>query len=89
MIERAEELIRALGFKVCRVRHHEDLARVEIGQDELDRALEPAVTGEIVEQLRGVGYRHVTMDPRGYRTGSLNEGLTLTPLQPPSSNRTH
>jgi uncharacterized protein len=88
MIERAEELIRALGFKVCRVRHHDDLARVEIGQDELDRALDPAVTGEIVEQLRGVGYRDVTMDPRGYRTGSLNEGLILTP-QPPSSTRHH
>jgi pyridinium-3,5-biscarboxylic acid mononucleotide sulfurtransferase len=89
MIERAEELIRALGFKVCRVRHHDDLARVEIGPDELDRALAPDVTGEIVEQLRGVGYRRVTMDPRGYRTGSLNEGLLLTPVQPPSSDRTH
>jgi uncharacterized protein len=79
MIERAEEAVRALGFRVCRVRHHDDLARLEVGRDELPRALEPAVRDALVLALRAIGYRDVTIDPQGYRTGSLHEGLRLTP----------
>ena len=79
MIERAEEKLRVLGFKVCRVRHHDDLARLEIGRDELQRALEPELAAVIVRELKGLGYRHVTIDLQGYRTGSLNEGLILRP----------
>jgi uncharacterized protein len=78
-IERAEGAIRDLGFRVCRVRHHDELARVEIGKDDLPRALAPEMTGAIVEALKPLGYRHVTIDPKGYRTGSLNEGLVLLP----------
>jgi pyridinium-3,5-biscarboxylic acid mononucleotide sulfurtransferase len=81
LIERAEETVRALGFRVCRVRHLDRLARVEIGVEELPRALEPAVTSRIVRELRGLGYVEVTIDPRGYRMGSLNEGLRLRPVQ--------
>ena len=77
MIERAERALRDLGFRVCRVRHHDDLARVEIGVDELPRALEPDLTARIVAAIRALGYRDVTIDPRGYRMGSLNEGLIL------------
>ena len=79
MIERAEQALRALGFRVCRVRHHDDLARIEIGRDELPRALEPETAAAIVRELKAIGYRHVTVDLQGYRTGSLNEGLRLRP----------
>jgi uncharacterized protein len=78
-IERAELALRRLGFRVCRVRHHDDLARVEIGRDELARALAPEVTEAIVREVKAAGYSHVTIDPQGYRTGSLNEGLRLHP----------
>jgi uncharacterized protein len=77
MIERAERVLRDFGFRVCRVRHHDDLARVEIGVDELPRALEPDLTARIVAAIEALGYRQVTIDPRGYRMGSLNEGLIL------------
>ena len=77
MIERAEQALRALGFRVCRVRHHDQLARVEIGRAELPRALEPETRAAIERELKEAGYASVTIDPRGYRTGSLNEGLLL------------
>jgi uncharacterized protein len=77
MIEQAESVLRGLGFKVCRVRHHETMARLEIGQDELPRAFEPDVRDAIDRELRRIGYAEVTIDPRGYRRGSLNEGLAL------------
>jgi uncharacterized protein len=79
MIERAEEALHGLGFRICRVRHHETLARLEIGVDELPRALEPDVRARIVRELRAIGYQHVTIDLQGYRMGSLNEGVVLRP----------
>lgn len=78
-IERAEQVLRELGFRVCRVRHHDTLARLEIGRDELPRALEPEVRERIVRELRAIGYQHVTIDLQGYRMGSLNEGVLLRP----------
>lgn len=78
-IERAEEALRALGFRVCRVRHHDELARIELGRDELPRALAPEMSAAIVAQLKALGYRYVTVDLQGYRLGSLNEGLRLRP----------
>ena len=79
MIERAETALRRLGFRVCRVRHHDTLARLEIGRDEMVRALEPEMRDEIARQLRTIGYQHVTIDLQGYRMGSLNEGVWLRP----------
>jgi uncharacterized protein len=88
MIERAEMVLRDLGFRICRVRHHDApasegsgqaLARLEIGRAELARALEPEVRDEIVRRLRVLGYKHVTIDLQGYRMGSLNEGVVLRP----------
>jgi len=78
-IERAEQALRSLGFRVCRVRHHDELARIEIGRDELARALEPGTRETIVRELKALGYRYVTIDLQGYRMGSLNEGLLLRP----------
>ena len=78
-IERAENVLRAHGFRVCRVRHHDDLARIELGRAELPRALEPGMSETLVRELKAIGYRYVTIDLQGYRTGSLNEGLLLRP----------
>src|SRR5262249_40197631 len=61
MIEGAEEMLHRLGFRVCRVRHHGDLARIEIGRDEMARALEPETSAAIVDQIKAIGYRHVTL----------------------------
>ena len=80
MIEHAEQAVRALGFRVFRVRHHDDLARVEIARDEMPRALEPETAAAIVRELKAAGYRYVTLDLQGYRLGSLNEGLLLRPM---------
>jgi pyridinium-3,5-biscarboxylic acid mononucleotide sulfurtransferase len=80
MIEQAESVLRRLDFRVCRVRHHGEgkpAARLEIGQDELPRALDPAMRLSIDRELRAIGYVEVTIDPRGYRRGSLNEALLL------------
>lgn len=78
-IERAEEALHALGFRVCRVRHHDTVARLEIGREEMARALEPELRERIVTELRALGYQHVTIDLQGYRMGSLNEGVRLRP----------
>jgi uncharacterized protein len=83
-IERAERILHGLGFRVCRVRHYDDHARVEIGSDQLARALDPALAAEIARRLEGAGYARVEIDPRGYRTGSLNEGVVLTPVDHPA-----
>jgi uncharacterized protein len=80
-IEAAEEVLRALGFRIFRVRHHDSLARLELAKDEMPRALEPAVNEQLVRDLRALGYQHVTIDLRGYRLGSLNEALRLRPVQ--------
>jgi uncharacterized protein len=79
-IEQAEEVVRALGFRVFRVRHHETLARLEIGRDEMARALEPAINQALVAGLKAIGYKYVSLDLQGYRTGSLNEVLRLRPV---------
>jgi pyridinium-3,5-biscarboxylic acid mononucleotide sulfurtransferase len=79
MIERAEQALSALGFKMCRVRHHDDLARVEIARAEMTRAVEGETAAAIVRELKAIGYRYVSLDLQGYRTGSLNEGLLLHP----------
>ncbi len=80
MIERAEDVLRGLGFRVCRVRHHETIARLEIAREEMSRALEPDIAEAIDRELRAIGYQHVTLDLRGYRLGSLNDALRLRPV---------
>jgi pyridinium-3,5-biscarboxylic acid mononucleotide sulfurtransferase len=76
-IERAEQSLRALGFRVFRVRHHDELARLEIAREEMPRALKPETSSAIVRELKAAGYKYVSLDLQGYRTGSLNEGLLL------------
>lgn len=76
-IDRFESGLRALGFRQLRVRHHEDLARVELGVDEMRRALDESVRRRIVEVGKESGYRYVTLDLGGYRVGSFNERLPV------------
>jgi uncharacterized protein len=78
-IELAEEILRGLGFRVCRVRHYDDVAKIEVGVDEMDRVLRPEIRTALLRELKALGYRHVTIDLQGYRLGSLNEGLRLRP----------
>jgi uncharacterized protein len=79
-IERAEDIVRSLGFRVLRVRHHGDVARLELARDEMARLLEPGVSESIDRQLRALGFRYVAVDLKGYRLGSLNVGMKLTPV---------
>jgi len=71
-IERAEESLRGLGFREFRVRHHGELARVEIARDELPRALTMEMLDAITAALRAAGFQYVTLDTAGFRSGSLN-----------------
>ena len=80
MIERAEEVLRDLGFRVCRVRHHDTVARLEIAREEIGRAMDPEIAERLDRELRKIGYHHVAVDLRGYRLGSLNDGLRLRPV---------
>ena len=74
-IDGAERFLRGLGFRILRVRHHENHASVEVGQDELPRALELA--DQITAGLLRLGFGAVSIDPQGYRSGSLNAALKL------------
>ena len=77
-VDRAEQLLRRLGFRQVRVRHHGDIARIEIAEQELPRALDPALSRRITVEIKAFGFRYVTLDLEGYRTGSLNESLTAS-----------
>lgn len=74
-VDRGEEIMRSLGFREFRVRHHDELVRLEIAPSELDRALRREVTDELAAKFRALGFRYVTLDLHGYRTGSMNETL--------------
>lgn len=77
-VEAAERAVRDLGFKQFRVRHHGDVARLELEPADLARALDPDLRRAIVRGLREAGYRYVSLDLEGYRSGSLNEVLPAT-----------
>ena len=79
-IEQGEAALRLLGFRVMRVRHYGESARLEFDPAEIARALEPAMKAAIERALGAIGFREITIDPRGYRTGSLNEGPKLRPV---------
>ena len=77
-IDNAETLLRDLGFRSFRVRQHDDkTARIEVGIDEIKRLMEDEVRQKIVAGLKDLGFTYVTVDLQGYRTGSMNEVLTI------------
>ena len=71
-VERAEAALMALGFRQVRVRHHGEVARIEVGPDELDRMLDPATRERALQGVTAAGYRYAALDLKGYRSGSLN-----------------
>ena len=79
MIERGEALLRDLGFRELRVRHHGEVARIEVPLLELDRLLAPGVRERVVEGLKAIGFLYVTLDLTGLRSGSLNASLARVP----------
>jgi uncharacterized protein len=76
-VERGEEALRGLGFRQVRLRHHGDVARIEVAPEELPTALDAAMARRMSEAVRALGFRWVSLDLDGYRTGSLNEVLTI------------
>ncbi len=77
-VEAAEEYLRGLGFRECRVRLHEgELARIEVPAAGLARLADPAVRDGLARRLRELGFRYVTLDLEGFRSGSLNELVSL------------
>jgi uncharacterized protein len=74
-IDRAESVLRDLGFRQFRVRAHGELARIELAQDELSRGFEPALSQQMAARIKAVGFAFVTLDLEGYRQGSLNSLL--------------
>lgn len=75
-IERGEAALRKLGFHQMRVRHHSDIARIEIAPDELPRALTIEMTQQIVAAFKRIGFKYIALDLEGYRQGALNEVLS-------------
>jgi pyridinium-3,5-biscarboxylic acid mononucleotide sulfurtransferase len=71
----AEATLRTLGFREVRVRFHGELARIEVGRDELARFADPAVREAAIRGVRAAGFGDVTIDPEGFRSGSLNAGI--------------
>ncbi len=83
-VDQAEHFLHRLGFRLVRVRHHGDIARIEAPPEDLPRLFEGNVHTRIVDALKEIGFKYVALDMQGYRTGSLNETLaahTIVPLQ--------
>jgi uncharacterized protein len=79
-VELAEEVLHGMGFRQVRVRHHGDLARVEIARDELAKALDVTVLDRMTVALKALGFLYVTLDTQGYRTGSMNDVLPVSAI---------
>ncbi len=77
-VAEGEKLLRALGFKVCRVRYHGDVARLELEQSEMARIFAPELRKTVEREFQKIGFRFVAIDLKGFRSGSLNEGIART-----------
>lgn len=77
-VDRGEEILRELGFREFRVRHHDNLVRLEIAPAEMERALRIEVVEELARRFRELGFKFVTLDLQGFRSGAMNEVLDLT-----------
>jgi uncharacterized protein len=80
VIERGEDALRAIGFRQFRVRHHGEIVRIEIAREELFRALTVEMAREFTAIFRGLGFKFVTLDLEGFRSGSMNQLLTAEEL---------
>jgi uncharacterized protein len=77
-VDRGEEILRELGFREFRVRHHDTLVRLEISPHEMDRVLNRKIVAELALRFRELGFKYVTLDLQGYRSGSMNEALPIS-----------
>ncbi|MBU3100570.1 MULTISPECIES: ATP-dependent sacrificial sulfur transferase LarE [Clostridium] len=76
MVERAEQFLLDLGFRQIRVRHHGDIARVEVNAQERNKFFSTEMMDKVANELKNIGFKYVTLDLLGYRTGSMNEVLS-------------
>jgi uncharacterized protein len=79
-VERGEDALRALGFRQFRVRHHGEIVRIEIASDELPRALSSETAAEFTRIFKDLGFKFVTLDLEGFRSGSMNSLLPVEQL---------
>ena len=80
VVEKGEDALRALGFRQFRVRHHGEIVRIEISREELPRALDPAMAAEFTSIFKTLGFKFVTLDLEGFRSGSMNALLPAEKL---------
>ena len=80
VVEKGEDALRALGFKQLRVRHHGEIVRIEVAREELERALDPAMAAQFTAIFKALGFKFVTLDLEGFRSGSMNALLPATEL---------
>lgn len=80
MVEQGEDALRRMGFRQYRVRHHGEIARIEIAKDEMERALTPEMFAEFTRIFKALGFTFVAMDTEGFRSGSMNRLKTVQPL---------
>jgi uncharacterized protein len=79
-VEKGEDALRSLGFRQFRVRHHGEIVRIEISREELPRALDPAMAAEFTGIFKALGFKFVTLDLEGFRSGSMNALLPADEL---------
>jgi len=82
MIDQGEESLRQMGFSQCRVRHHGDIARIEIAREEMANVLNVEMFARLSREFKQIGFQYVALDVDGYRTGALNEILTQIKTPP-------
>jgi uncharacterized protein len=81
MVEQGEDALHALGFRQCRVRHHGDIVRIEIARDDLPKALTSEMAAEFARIFKTLGFKFVTLDLEGFRSGSMNALLPVTEIR--------
>jgi uncharacterized protein len=81
-VDRGEEILREFGFREFRVRHHDTLVRLEISPAEMDRVLDKDVIDQLAARFRELGFKYVTLDLHGFRSGSMNEALPININRP-------
>jgi uncharacterized protein len=79
-VEKGEDALRGLGFRQCRVRHHGEIVRIEIAREELEQALDAAMAAEFTRIFKALGFKFVTLDLEGFRSGSMNALLPAEEL---------
>ena len=76
MVDTAENYLTECGFTNVRVRHHEHTAKIEVPGEDIEKLLDPETRTKIVQRFKEIGYKYVTLDLQGFRTGSMNEVLS-------------